>query len=44
MQGRFKMESYRLLTIVRYNYRDYNYNNEISANYSIMFKFKFKTG
>ncbi len=23
MQGRFKME-YRLLTIVRYNYRDYN--------------------
>ena len=23
MQGRFKME-YRLFTIVRYNYRDYN--------------------
>ncbi len=26
MQGRFKME-YRLFTIVRYNYRDYNSRN-----------------
>ena len=35
MQGRFKME-YRLLTIVRYNYRDYNKGCPKPFNWSII--------
>ncbi len=35
MQGRFKME-YRLFTIVRYNYRDYNSACLLNINLSLV--------
>ncbi len=35
MQGKFKME-YRLLTIVRYNYRDYCERYELKIDYVVM--------
>jgi hypothetical protein len=40
MQGRFKME-YRLLTIVRYNYRDYNKKQQNDERRTAEFVSKF---
>ncbi len=40
MHGRFKME-YRLFTIVRYNYRDYNKHKYYSTNIKYIYYYRY---